>query len=204
MIYRVARAMFGPMMAPDGGADGGSDGGVGGDAGANGGTGDDKGLSFDDFLKTGANQAEFDRRINKAVNKAVTAAKEKWDLLADEKASEAEKLAKMTEAEKASYKISQKEKELADREKKIARSEMKAEALKTLTEQKLPAALADMLDYTDAETCSASIKTMGKAFNDAVQAAVEEKLKGGKPPKKPGESTDAELEKQVMNWMKGR
>ena len=185
MRYRVARAMFGPMMAPDGGTDGGT----GGEGGTNSGADDDKGMSFDDFLKSGGNQAEFDRRINKAVNKAVTAAKEKWDLLADEKASEAEKLAKMTEAEKAAYKISQKEKELADREKKIARSEMKAEALKTLTEQNLPAALADMLDYTDAEKCSASIKTVGKAFNDAVQTAVNEKLKGGKPPKKPEQET---------------
>lgn len=197
MRYRVATAMFGPMMAPDGGAGGGT-----GDNGGTGG-GDDP-LSFDDFLKTGDNQAEFDRRLNKAVQKAVGAAKEKWDLLADEKATEAEKLAKMTEAEKAAYKNSQKEKELAAREAKIVKGEMKASAIKTLTEQNLPTALADMLDYTDAEKCSASIKTMGETFNKAVQVAVEEKLKGGTPPRKPGDGKEDDLDKQIMKYMKGR
>lgn len=52
--------------------------------------------SFDDFLKTGSNQAEFDRRVQKAVNTAVTNAQEKWQALTDDKLSEADKLAKMT------------------------------------------------------------------------------------------------------------
>lgn len=59
--------------------------------------------SFDDFLKTGSNQAEFDRRVQKAVNTAVTNAQEKWQALTDDKLSEADKLAKMTKEEKAQY-----------------------------------------------------------------------------------------------------
>ena len=47
------------------------------------------GQSFDDFLKNG-NQAEFDRRVNKAVETAVGKAREKWELLTNDKLSEAE------------------------------------------------------------------------------------------------------------------
>ena len=85
----------------DGGNGGGS--GEGEGAGGEGGTGGDTPPSFDDFLKTGSNQAEFDRRVQKAVNTAVTKAQEKWQALADDKLSEAEKLAKMTKEEKAQY-----------------------------------------------------------------------------------------------------
>lgn len=92
-------------------------GGAEGDAGGNGGgDGAEKDLSFDDFLKTEKNQAEFDRRIQKAVNTAVSNAQEKWKALTDDKLSEAEKLAKMTKEEKAQYLQTKREKELADRE----------------------------------------------------------------------------------------
>ena len=84
------------------GADGGNGGGSGEGAGGEGGAGGDTPPSFDDFLKTGGNQAEFDRRVQKAVNTAVTKAQEKWQALADDKLSEAEKLAKMTKEEKES------------------------------------------------------------------------------------------------------
>lgn len=83
------------------GADGGNGGGSGEGAGGECGVGGDTPPSFDDFLKTGSNQAEFDRRVQKAVNTAVTKAQEKWQALADDKLSEAEKLAKMTKEEKA-------------------------------------------------------------------------------------------------------
>ena len=53
-------------------------------------------MSFDDFLKQEGNQAEFDKRLQKAINTAVTNAKAKWELLANKEASEAEKLKNMT------------------------------------------------------------------------------------------------------------
>ena len=48
------------------GRDGGNGGGSGEGAGGEGGTGGDTPSIFDDFLKTGGNQAEFDRRVQKA------------------------------------------------------------------------------------------------------------------------------------------
>lgn len=183
-------------------ADGGES---GGDGGAGGGTGEgQEPISFDDFLKRDGNQAEFDRRVQKAVTTAVTNAQEKWKALTDDKLSEAEKLAKMNKEEKAQYMQQKKEKELSDREAAITRKELMAEAKNTLAEKKLPAGLAEVLDYSDAETCSKSIEAVEKAFQEAVEAAVEEKLKGNDPMKKATNHPDTSLEKQIEAIMSGR
>lgn len=185
------------------GAEGGNGGGAGEDE--TGGTDPGAGgaMSFDDFLKAG-NQAEFDRRVQKAVNTAVAKAHEKWQALADDKLSEAEKLAKMTKEEKAQYMQQKREKELSAREAAVTRKELMAEAKNTLAEKKLPAGLAQVLDYTDADACNKSIDAVEKAFGEAVEAAVNERLKGGKPPKKAPSGQDEDLASQVEALMMGR
>lgn len=184
----------------DGGDEAGADGGNGGGAGA----GADQPMSFDDFLKGDGNQAEFDRRVQKAVNTAVTKAQQKWQALTDDKLSEAEKLAKMTKEEKAQYMQKKKEKELSDREAAITRKELMAEAKNTLAEKKLPAGLAEVLNYTDADACNQSIAAVEKAFQSAVEAGVQERLKGGKPPKTPPDGGNSDLETQIAEAMKRR
>ena len=187
------------------GADGGNGGGSGEGAGGEGGAGGDTTPSFDEFLKTGGNQAEFDRRVQKAVNTAVTKAQEKWQALADDKLSEAEKLAKMTKEEKAQYMQQKREKELTDREAAITRKELMAEAKNTLASDGLPQELAEVLNYSDADTCKKSMEKVKEVFQRAVETAVEEKLKGGKPPKKAsGGDAQKALEEQVYNIMMGR
>ena len=180
------------------------------DPGGNGGGpegGDDNGartepVSFDDFLAEEGNQAEFDRRVQKAVNTAVTNAQEKWQALADDKLSEAEKLAKMTKDEQKTYMQNKRDKELSDREAAVTRSELMAEAKNSLSDEGLPVELAEVLSYTDADACKKSMETVKKAFQTAVEKAVDEKLKGGKPPKKaPETNTQDALEKQVYNAM---
>lgn len=141
-------------------------------------------MSFDDFLKGEGNQAEFDRRVQKAIDTAVSNAQQKWQALTDDRLSEAEKLAKMNKEEKAAYMQQKKEKELSDREAVITRKELMAEAKNTLAEKKLPVSLAEVLNYTDADACNKSISAVEKAFQEAVEAAVNERLKGGTPPKK--------------------
>lgn len=187
--------------------DGAGTGDEGGNGGGAGGTGDDgnEPQSFDDFLKTGGNQAEFDRRVQKAVNTAVTNAQEKWQALTDDKLSEAEKLAKMTKEEKAQYMQQKKEKELSERETAITRKELMAEARNTLAGDGLPQELAEVLNYTDADACKKSMETVKAAFQKAVEAAVEEKLKGGKPPKKATETDEQKTQQQkVYNAMMGQ
>lgn len=185
-------------------ADGGNGGGSEGDdnSGTN---GEDTPPSFDDFLKTGDNQAEFDRRLQKAINTAVTNEQKKWQAMTDDKLSEAEKLAKMTEEEKTKYLQQKREKDLTDREAAVTRKELMAEAKNTLASDNLPVELAEVLDYMDADSCMKSMEKVKSAFQKVVEAAVEEKLKGGKPPKKaPETDTQKALEQQVYNAMMGK
>ena len=154
--------------------------------------------TLDDILGQNKDfQAEFDRRVQKAIHTA----KEKWTVLMDDKVSEAEKLAKMNKEEKAQYLQEKKEKEIQDREAAITKRELAAEAKNTLAEKGLPAELAEVLNYSDADSCKQSISAVEKAFQKAVEKTVEEKLKGGQPPKNPqdqGSDLQKEIEKAMM------
>lgn len=190
------------QLFAEGDGDGAGGGNVSG-AGASGEGTNNEPLSFDGFLAQEGNQAEFDRRVQKAIDTAVSNAQQKWQALTDDKLSEAEKLAKMNKEEKAAYMHQKKEKELSDRESAVARKELMAEAKNTLAEKKLPAGLAEVLNYTNAESCNKSIDAVEKAFQAAVEAAVQERLKGGELPKTPPNTGD-DMAKQVEALMMGR
>ncbi|WP_404989291.1 DUF4355 domain-containing protein [Clostridium culturomicium] len=191
-LLNLALCRFQPMLAPDTGADGGNGGNGGnGDDGTGNtgtdGTGEDgKGAetkTFDDVLKDKSYQSEFDKRVAKALETA----KSKWET---EKAAElenakteAEKLAKMNAEQKAKYAEEKRIAELEKREKEITTRELKAQAYETLAEKGLPKDLVDILNYSDAESCNKSIESVEKAFQSAVEKAVNEKLRGGNPPK---------------------
>lgn len=164
----------------------GNGGGTGGDGGAgSGGEGGNEPLSFDDFLKQEGNQAEFDRRVQKAIDTAVSNAQKKWKALHDDKLSEDEKLAKMTNEEKAAYRMSQMEKELNAFKEKDTLAEMSKTARKMLSEEdiNIPDELLSHLVSTDAEDTKNTVQAFAKLFKDAVQDAVKDKLKGN-PPKR--------------------
>lgn len=194
------------FFAEEGDGAGGGQGGGAGDTGTEGGdgTGEDTTLSFDDILNGNKDyQAEFDRRVQKGIQKAITTEKEKWEILTDDKVSEAEKLAKMNKEEKAQYLQEKKEKEIQNREAAITKRELSAEAKNTLAEKGLPVELAEVLNYSDADSCKQSISAVEKAFQQSVEKAVEEKLKGGKPPKNPqGDAPD--LQQEIEKAMMGR
>ncbi|MDQ0091661.1 hypothetical protein J2T12_005101 [Paenibacillus anaericanus] len=137
--------------------------------------------SFDDILKDKTMQSEFDKRMSKALETA----KGKWDKdfqsKLDEATTEAGKLAKMNADQKAEYDRAKREEELGKREGDITRRELRAQALESLAEKGLPKTLADILVYTDADSTSKSIEAVDKAFRDAVEAGVNERLKGDPP-----------------------
>ena len=100
------------------GAGGGVGGSASGDTGATAGTegGVNKGgtttyQSFDDFLKDPKNQAEFDRRVEKALNTSRTKMQADIEAKMAEVRTEAEKMAKMNAEQKAQY---EREKQIKD------------------------------------------------------------------------------------------
>lgn len=172
--------------AGDGNGDGagaGTGGGAGEKGSAGTGSGGDKPVAFDDFLKGEGNQAEFDRRVQKAINTAVTTAQEKWQALTDDKLSEAEKLAKMTKEEKAEYKAKKLEKEIADLKRANALSDMSKTARKMLSEEEItiPDELLSHLVSDDAADTKKAVESFAKLFKESVQNAVKDALKGNPP-----------------------
>ena len=174
------------MLAPDTGADGGNVNDGTGNTGTDVTGEDSKGTetkTFDDVLKDKSYQSEFDKRVAKALETA----KAKWETdkateLENAK-TEAEKLAKMNAEQKAKYAEEKRMAELEKRERDITTRELKAQAYETLAEKGLPKELVDILNYSDAELCNKSIESVEKAFQSAVEKAVNEKLRGGNPPK---------------------
>lgn len=156
-----------------------------------GGEGSKETRSFDDFLAQEGNQAEFDRRVQKAVNAAVGNAQAKWKALSDDKLSEAEKLAKMTKEEKAEYRARKLEKELNDMKKQNALSEMAKTARKMLSEEEIsiPDELLSHLVSEEAEDTKASVEAFVKLYKKAVEDGVKEAVKGRTPKNGAGGST---------------
>lgn len=102
----------------------------------------------------------------------------------EEARSEAEKLAKMNEAQRAEHERQRAEQAAKDREAAIAqreaelnRRELRATAIEDLRKRGLPTSLEIVLNYTDADVCNASIDTVEKAFREAVQQGVDERLR---------------------------
>ena len=185
-LVNLALCRFQPMLAPDTGADGGNVNNGAGNTGTDVTGEDSKGTetkTFDDVLKDKSYQSEFDKRVAKALETA----KAKWETdkateLENAK-TEAEKLAKMNAEQKAKYAEEKRMAELEKRERDIKTRELKAQAYETLAEKGLPKELVDILNYSDAELCNKSIESVEKAFQSAVEKAVNEKLRGGNPPK---------------------
>jgi len=201
---------MGKLLEADSGAGtNGADNGTGGEGSpgtgegtGEGAEGDDK--SFDDILKGDKKyQSEFDKKIAKALETA----KGKWETdynskLEDVK-TEAEKLAKMNADEKAKYAEEKRAADLGKREKDINTRELKAQAYETLAEKGIPKELVDILNYENADTCSKSIESVEKAFQSAVEKAVNEKLRGRGTPKVGGQKgTPSTLEGALEDYYK--
>lgn len=179
------RRWFVPLLDADNGAAGDGSGGSGNGEDSsennniNGGAGDSN--------KSGERAKTFTQDdVNRIIQDRLAKERQKWEKEFETKLTEAkteaEKLAKMNAEQRAEYERKKREEELAKREAEITRRELRATALETLAEKGLPKQLADILVYTDAESCQKSIENVEKVFREAVEAAVNERLKG-EPPK---------------------
>lgn len=132
--------------------------------------------------------------LDKIIQDRLSKEQSKWEKKVQEEKTEAEKLAKMKADEKAKYQEEKRLAEIEKREKDITTRELKAQAYETLAEKGLPKDLVEILNYADAESCNKSIDAVEKAFQGAVEKAVNEKLKGNPPKQGTGtSSSDASL-----------
>lgn len=122
-----------------------------------------------------------DDDVDKILNKKFA----EWEKKKQKEVDEAKKLADMNAKEKAEYERDKLQKELDALREKDSLSEMTKTARKMLSDEGVSVSddVLSMIVSTDAEKTKAAVDAFAKAFNEAVEAAVKEKLKGN-PPKK--------------------
>lgn len=130
---------------------------------------------------TAEQQAELDRILKDRLGKDRAKWEKDYQKKLEDAKTEAEKLAKMNADQKAEYDRQKQEEELTKRENDITKRELRATALETLADKKLPLVLAEILVFTDAESTNTSLDAVEKAFREAVEAGVNERLKGTPP-----------------------
>lgn len=137
-------------------------------------------------------EEKHERTFTRAeIGKMLSAERSKWEAEQEARENEAKKLAKMNADEKQKYQLDQREQELADREKAIARKELTAEAKTMLSERGLPVELVAVVDLSNAEAVAESVASIQKTWEDAVQKGVSDRMKGSAPIKTaPQQSTE--------------
>lgn len=131
------------------------------------------GNTFEDFLKDGKNQAEFDRRVNKAIETALGNAKAKWQEDADQKAEEAAKVAKMNAEQKQQYELEKLQKENERLLAESIRNQLARNATGVLAEKGIEAT-QDVLDFVvgaDEADTNARIDTLMKIVESQLKKA---------------------------------
>ncbi|WP_208422104.1 DUF4355 domain-containing protein [Latilactobacillus fragifolii] len=124
---------------------------------------------------------EFDAEVDKRISKALETAKSKWDEQKQSEISQAEKLAKMSAAERKDAEEKAKIAKLEQREKELNMREYRYEAKKELEINSMPAEFVDMVISDDVETTKKNITALKSAFDKSVEKAVTERLKGDAP-----------------------
>lgn len=124
---------------------------------------------------------EFDSEVDKRIANALQTAKAKWDEEKQTEISNAEKLAKMSASDRKEAEDKAKQEALDNREKELNMREYRYEAKHQLEENGLPDSFVDMVLSEDAETTKNNIGAIKAEFDKAIEAAVNEKLKGNNP-----------------------
>lgn len=140
---------------------------------------EDKPLTFDEILGDKTYQAEFDRRVQKAIDTART----KWEADEQTKRTEAEKLAKMDAEQKAKYELKKANEERDTAIAKLNAYELKNTAIKIAQEKGLDISLLEDIDFSKqtAETITTIIDTKKAVFDKVLEKAMNDKYKESTP-----------------------
>ena len=140
---------------------------------------EDTPLTFDEILGDKTYQAEFDRRVQKALETART----KWEAEEQTKRTEAEKLAKMDAEQKAKYELKKANEERDSALAKLNAYELKNTAIRIAQEKGLDISLLEDIDYSKqtAETITTIIDTKKAVFDKAIEKAMNDRYKESTP-----------------------
>jgi exonuclease VII large subunit len=130
-------------------------------------------------------QKMIDSGADKRVSQALKTAREKWESEISEKIqrerSEAEELAKMTEAERLQREFDKQKQSFEDERKSFLREKLELQTVKTLQAEDLPTEFSEFVLSDSAERVNENIKRFKEQWQKAIEKAVDERLKGSTP-----------------------
>ncbi len=144
--------------------------------------------TFDDILSNKEYQAEFDRRVQKAIETA----RGKWQEINDAEKTEAEKLEKMNKEQKLEYQAQKEKKEKENALAELNAYKLKEQALSIASDKGLPVSLLNYFNFKTekAEELDKKIDEISTAFNKEVEKSVNERLREDTPITKPNSNTE--------------
>lgn len=152
--------------------------------------------------KTGTAQAaEAGKNYTQTdLDAALEKAKLEWEANVQEKA----RLEKLSPEERAKAEAEAKDKELAGLKAQLLAKDLKQSAVSTLDKEGFPVKLAELVDYTSKENMESSLATVQNVFQEALAAALKEKLRG-KTPAGLGDAASAEgsMKDQIAQNIRG-
>ena len=136
-----------------------------------------------------------DEDVDEILNKKFA----KWQAQREKEVSEAKKLAEMNAQQKAEYERDKLQKELDAYRKKDALAEMTKTARKMLSDANINIndELLSMMVSTSADETKTAIDGFSKAFTEAVESAVKERLRG-EPPRRGTGGAATMTKEQIM------
>lgn len=136
-----------------------------------------------------------DEDVNKLIDKKFA----EWQKKQEKAVDEAQKLATMNATQKAEYERDQLQKELDEYKRQASLGEMMKTARKMLSDEGITVSddILTMLVSTEAEETKSAVDGFAKAFTEAVESAVRERIKGETPKKGTGTTTSMTKE-QIM------
>lgn len=163
--------------------------------------GDEDKPTFDDLLKEPNYQAEFDKKVQNAMAKNLEKEKAKWQKEAEEKASEAERLSKLSTEEKFQEQLNKALSEKKNAESQLNAYKLKEEAQKIATEKGLDINLLNIIDFDKetAETVKTKIEEIDESFKKAVETKTKERLRQPDPKQKASTEISGSEAKQYLD-----
>lgn len=134
----------------------------------------------DDTPKT-FTQDEMDAAIKDRVGRLQKSQDEKINAAVEQKLKEAKRLSELSDDDKASEALTQREKDLEARETRIQRQELLSDTESVLRDSKLDPTFAPFLIGEDKDTTFTNIKAFKTAFATALKAEVKNELSGKTP-----------------------
>ena len=191
MKYKIYLQLFADAAEGANGA-GGKDGGA-----------DPTGKETNQTNEPGKDGKEQPKYTDADVNKLIDQKFAEWQKKHDKSVEEAKKLAEMNATERAEHERDQLKKELEAYKRKDSLTEMTKTARKMLSDGGITVSddLLAMMVTTDAAETKAAVDGFAKAFKEAVDVAVKEKLKG-EPPKKGAAGGAAPMTKEQIAAIK--